>query len=108
LAGGRAGAVDPLSPWNDGATKKSITDFVATGQFSPSAIRTATSRLLEWTAAGDGARFTGLVDHTDAVPYDRQSHIGRLDKTLDEATTRGWTVVNMKNDWKVIFPVQKE
>jgi hypothetical protein len=67
LAGGRAGAVDPLSSWNDGATKKSITDFVAAGQFSPSAIRTVTIRLLEWTAAGDGARFTGLVDHTDAV-----------------------------------------
>jgi hypothetical protein len=62
LAGGRAGAVDPFSSWNDGATKKSITDFVAAGQFSPSAIRTVTNRLLEWTAAGDGARFTGLVD----------------------------------------------
>jgi hypothetical protein len=39
--------------------------------------------------------------------YDRQSHISRLDKALDEATTKGWTV-DMKNGWKVIFRVQKE
>jgi phosphoglycolate phosphatase-like HAD superfamily hydrolase len=64
-------------------------------------------QMLEWTAAGDGARFCLLVHHTDAVrewAYDRDSHIGRLDKALDEATLRGWTVVDMKNDWKTIFP----
>ena len=45
-------------------------------------------QMLQWTAAGEGARFMGLVHHTDAArewAYDRQSHIGRLDKALDEA-----------------------
>ena len=66
--------------------------------------------MLEWTAAGDGARFMGLVHHTDAErewAYDRNSHVGKLDKALDEANTRGWTVVDMKNDWKVVFPPEK-
>ncbi|MFB3111883.1 MAG: haloacid dehalogenase-like hydrolase, partial [Gemmatimonadales bacterium] len=39
--------------------------------------------------------------------YDRKSSIGRLDKGLDEARTRGWTVVDMKQDWKHIFPFDK-
>jgi phosphoglycolate phosphatase-like HAD superfamily hydrolase len=63
-------------------------------------------QMLQWTAAGDGARFMGLVHHTDAArewAYDRQSHVGRLDKALDEAKRRGWTVVDMKSDWKKIF-----
>jgi phosphoglycolate phosphatase-like HAD superfamily hydrolase len=62
--------------------------------------------MLEWTAAGAGARFMGLVHHTDAVreyAYDRNSKIGRLDKALDEAIARHWTVVNMKDDWKRVF-----
>ncbi len=64
-------------------------------------------QMLEWTAAGDGARFMGLVHHTDAVrewAYDRHSRVGKLDKALDEANARGWTVVDMKNDWRTIFP----
>jgi phosphoserine phosphatase len=63
-------------------------------------------QMLEWTAAGDGPRLILLVHHTDAVreyAYDRQSSFGKLDKALDEATARGWVVVDMKNDWKVIF-----
>jgi phosphoglycolate phosphatase-like HAD superfamily hydrolase len=63
-------------------------------------------QMLQWTAAGEGARFMGIVHHTDDVrewAYDRQSHIGRLDKALDEAKGRGWTVVDMKADWKKIF-----
>ena len=58
---------------------------------SPSAIRTATSQMLQWTAAGSGPRFCALVHHTDAErewAYDRQSHIGKLDKALDEAAQR--------------------
>ena len=39
--------------------------------------------------------------------YDRQSHIGKLDKALDEATAKGWTVVDMKRDWKIIYPFQR-
>jgi len=64
-------------------------------------------QMLQWTAAGEGPRFMLLVHHTDAErewAYDRQSPIGRLDKALDEALRRGWTVVDMKKDWKKIFP----
>jgi phosphoglycolate phosphatase-like HAD superfamily hydrolase len=67
-------------------------------------------QMLEWTAAGNGARFMGLVHHTDAErewAYDRNSHVGKLDKALDEANAKGWTVVDMKNDWKVVFPPEK-
>jgi phosphoglycolate phosphatase-like HAD superfamily hydrolase len=67
-------------------------------------------QMLQWTAAGDGTRFMGLVRHTDGErewAYDRQSSIGHLDKALDEATAKGWVVVDMKRDWKVIYPFQK-
>jgi hypothetical protein len=62
---------------------------------------------LQWTTAGSGARFGGLVHHTDAErewAYDRNSSVGRLDKGLGEAQANGWTLVDMKNDWKTIFP----
>jgi len=66
-------------------------------------------QMLEWTAAGAGARFMGLIDHTDAVreyAYDRNSPVGHLDKAWDEAVRRKWIVVDMKNDWKVIYPFE--
>ena len=66
-------------------------------------------QMLQWTAAGGGARFMGLVHHTDAErewAYDRQSHIGKLDKALDEGTAKGWTIVDMKRDWKKIYPFE--
>jgi phosphoserine phosphatase len=66
--------------------------------------------MLQWTAAGPGPHFMLLVHHTDAereYAYDRQSQVGRLDKAWDEAAAKGWTVVDMKNDWKQIFPFQK-
>jgi hypothetical protein len=64
-------------------------------------------QMLQWTAAGDGPRFMGLVHHTDAVrewAYDRESPVGRLDKALDEAREKGWTVVDMKRNWRVVYP----
>lgn len=67
-------------------------------------------QMLEWTTSGDGARFAGLVHHTDAereFAYDRQSPVGKLDKALDEAAAKDWTVVDMKQDWKVIYPPEK-
>jgi hypothetical protein len=67
-------------------------------------------QMLQWTTAGDGPRFGLLVHHTDdkrETAYDRQSSIGRLDKALDEAGQKGWTVVDMKKDWKRIFPLKK-
>jgi phosphoserine phosphatase len=66
-------------------------------------------QMLQWTAAGDGKRLMLLVHHTDADrewAYDRESHIGQLNKGLDEAIAKGWTVVDMKNDWKVIYPFE--
>lgn len=68
-------------------------------------------QMLEWVASGDGARFAGLVHHTDAEhewAYDRQSSVGKLDKALDEATAKGWTVVDMKKDWKLVFPADQK
>ena len=64
-------------------------------------------QMLEYTAAGSGARFMGIVHHTDAAreyAYDRQSHIGRLDKALDEGLNRGWAITDMTRDWGTIFP----
>jgi hypothetical protein len=66
-------------------------------------------QMLQWTAAGEGKRLMLYVHHTDAErewAYDRESSIGRLDKGLDEANEKGWTVVDMKNDWKVIYPFE--
>jgi hypothetical protein len=63
-------------------------------------------QMLQWTSAGEGFRFGLIVHHTDPErewAYDRQSPIGHLDKALDEAQEYGWTVVDMKNDWKRIF-----
>ena len=65
--------------------------------------------MLEWTAAGGGRRFCGYVHHTDnerEYAYDRTASTGRLDKGLDEAAARGWTVVDMKQDWKRVFPFE--
>jgi phosphoglycolate phosphatase-like HAD superfamily hydrolase len=62
--------------------------------------------MLQWTAASGGARFMGLVHHTDAgreYTYDRKSSFGRLDKALDEARAKGWCVVDMKTDWRRVF-----
>jgi hypothetical protein len=64
-------------------------------------------QMLQWTTAGSGARFGGIVHHTDAereYAYDRQSRIGKLDKALDAAKAGGWSVVDMKKDWKDVFP----
>jgi hypothetical protein len=67
-------------------------------------------QMLQWTTAGQGPRFALYVHHTDAErewAYDRKSSIGRLDKGLDLARAKGWTVVDMKQDWKVIYPPAK-
>ena len=96
---------DPLPSWNDGANKHAFVDFV-----------TRVTRAggpdfgLQWTAAGMTAGFMGLVRHTDAErewAYDRNSQIGKLDRALDEAISRKWVVVDMKQDWKVIYPVEQ-
>ena len=63
--------------------------------------------MLEWVTAAAGPRFGLIVHHTDAErewSYDRESHIGTLARALDEAPARGWTVVDMRRDWKGIYP----
>jgi hypothetical protein len=67
-------------------------------------------QMLQWTTAGNGPSFCLYVHHTDAErewAYDRDSHIGRLDKGLEEAREKGWTVADMKNDWARVFPFEK-
>ena len=66
-------------------------------------------QMLQYTGAGSGPRFCLYVHHDDAereYAYDRQDHLARLDKGLDEAAAKGWTVVSMKNDWKQVFPFE--
>jgi phosphoglycolate phosphatase-like HAD superfamily hydrolase len=63
--------------------------------------------MLEWTTAGEGPRLGLLVHHTDAErewAYDRESHVGRLDRGLDEAESRGWLLVDMAKDWARVWP----
>ena len=67
-------------------------------------------QMLQWTAAGSRPGFCLYIHHTDAErewAYDRESHIGRLDKGLHEATAKGWTISSMKDDWKTIFVFEK-
>jgi haloacid dehalogenase-like hydrolase len=67
-------------------------------------------QMLQYTGAGSGARFCLYVHHDDAereYAYDRKDPLARLDKGLDEAAAKGWTVVSMKDDWKTIFPPAK-
>ena len=67
-------------------------------------------QMLQYTASGPGARMALIVHHDDAdreFAYDRNSKIGKLDKALDEAQAKGWTVVSMKRDWNTVFPPSK-
>ena len=63
--------------------------------------------MLEWTTIGRKPSLGLILHHTDAereAAYDRASHFGKLDKALDDAPARGWVVVDMKKDWKRVFP----
>ena len=101
--------------------KTAEVQFVDDGPGKPAGIQTFIGRrpiaafgnsdgdrqMLEWTTAGAGPRFALIVHHTDAErewAYDRKSSIGKLDQALDEAKEKGWTVVDMKKDWKTIYP----
>ncbi|WP_171180471.1 HAD family phosphatase [Ruegeria sp. HKCCD8929] len=64
-------------------------------------------QMLEYATAGDGPALGVIVHHTDAereFAYDRESHIGKLEKGLDEAEQRGWVIIDMQNDWVRIWP----
>jgi phosphoglycolate phosphatase-like HAD superfamily hydrolase len=67
-------------------------------------------QMLQWTTEAGGRRLGVVVHHTDAereYAYDRNSKVGHLDKALDAASVDRWTVVDMKRDWKTIFPVRQ-
>ena len=62
--------------------------------------------MLQWTLAGEGARFATLLHHDDAereFAYDRHSASGRLERGLQEAESGGWMIVSMKKDWQRVF-----
>jgi len=64
-------------------------------------------QMIEYTMAGEGRRMGLFVHHTDGereYAYDRKSHVGTLDKALDQANANGWIIVDMKKDWKEVFP----
>jgi phosphoserine phosphatase len=64
-------------------------------------------QMLQYTGAGSGVRFCLYVHHDDTereYAYDRGDHLAKLDKGLDEAAAKGWTIASMKNDWKTVFP----
>ncbi|MCJ7468438.1 MAG: haloacid dehalogenase-like hydrolase, partial [Maribacter sp.] len=66
-------------------------------------------QMLQWTDSNSYTSFQLYLHHTDSIrewAYDRNSHIGKLDKGLDEAIEKGWTVIDMKNDWKTIYPFE--
>jgi len=66
-------------------------------------------QMLQYTDSNSYPSFQLYLNHTDAErewAYDRDSSVGRLDKGLDEAEAKGWTVIDMKNDWKTVFPFQ--
>lgn len=67
-------------------------------------------QMLQWTAGGSGPSLKVIIHHTDGErewAYDRDSHIGRLDKALDEASKHNWTVVDMKRDWRVVYAFEE-
>ncbi len=70
----------------------------------------ADMQMIQYTKAGKGRRLGLFVHHTDAdreYAYDRDSHVGKLDKALDQADANGWIVVDMKNDWNRVFPFEE-
>ena len=63
--------------------------------------------MLQWTEAGDGSTMMAIIHHTDGErewEYDRNSLVGKLDKALDIARSQGWLIVDMKKDWRQVFP----
>jgi phosphoserine phosphatase len=67
-------------------------------------------QMLEWVTAGPGPRLGLFIHHDDAereFAYDRKSHIGRLDRGLDEGPRRGWTIASIRSDWKTVYPPKR-
>jgi haloacid dehalogenase-like hydrolase len=67
-------------------------------------------QMLQWTTMAGGVRFGLIVHHTDAereYAYERNSAFGNLDQARAAAAPNQWTVVDMKRDWKVVFPFER-
>lgn len=105
-------------------TKQSKVEFIDDGAGKPVGINRFIGRrpilafgnsdgdlqMLQYATGGSGPRLALIVHHTDAErewAYDRKSTIGKLDKALDEGRAKGWTIVDMKNDWKTVFPPER-
>jgi hypothetical protein len=101
--------------------KEAKVEFIDDGPGKPSSINRVIGRrpifafgnsdgdlhMLKWTAGAPGASFAGIVHHTDAAreyAYDRDSKVGRLDQALSEAKKHNWVIVDMKRDWRTVFP----
>jgi phosphoserine phosphatase len=68
-------------------------------------------QMLEWTTAGPGRRLGLILHHDDAereYAYDRDGHVGRLDKAMDDAPAKGWILVSIERDWARVFPEAAE
>ena len=100
----------PLSDRDDGDGKPvGINKFIGRRPVFASGNSDGDLPMLQYTMAGSGKRFALYLHHTDSVrewAYDRESHIGKLDKGLDAAAENNWAVIDMKNDWKVIYPFE--
>ena len=105
-------------------TYEPAANFICNGDDKPTAIHYMIGRrpiaafgnsdsdipMLQYATSGKGRRLGLLVHHTDSErewAYDRGSRVGKLDKGFDEAAKRGWVVVDMRKDWKVIFPFEQ-
>ncbi len=102
-------AADPLPSWNDGKGGKPVGINQHIGRRPIAAFGNSDGdlQMLQYAGAGSGTRFCLYVHHTDAereYAYDRADSLAKLEKGLDEAKTKGWTVVDMKSDWRTIFP----
>ena len=89
----------------DDKTGKPVTINRHIGRRPIAAFGNSDGDFLEWTTSAKGPRLGVIVHHTDAErewAYDRDSHIGQLVRGLDEAPKRGWVIVDMKRDWRVI------
>ena len=94
---------------DDGAGKPiAINQFIGRRPTAAFGNSDGDQQMLEWVARSQPS-FMLIVHHTDAereYSYDRTSHVGKLDKAWDEASAKGWTVVDMKKDWRVIFAIE--
>jgi hypothetical protein len=65
--------------------------------------------MLQYTSTGNGPRFGLFVRHTDSLreyQYDREPGLARLSKGLDDAKKYNWLIVDMKTDWKKVYPFE--